>query len=109
MYEKAIKNQYGDGVSVTVEDDGFVWLSVSDHGEVCSDDLMPTTARKIAKALKRAANVAEGKPAKQPKSVQDVDGDRWYLCPNGFYSLTKDSDAARSTLDFIAEAYGPIR
>jgi hypothetical protein len=38
----------------------------------------------------------------------DVDGDRWYLCPNGYYSLTEGDVCANDRKSWVEDTYGPL-
>lgn len=110
-YEKTIRDHAGDGIDVAALPDGE---DQEPRVRTESDDLTmlytPSQARKLAKALKRAANVAEGKPAKTPKAKQatitDGDGDTWHLCPNGLYSMTEGNTDAHFTAAGLIGAYG---
>ena len=108
-YRKTISDTASD--TATVEVAGTVDLRVT-------DDLMcftPAQARKLARALKRAANVAEGKPAKAPKAetktgpaiYEDRDGDLWYRGPNGLYKCGVEFPEYNWTLAELEETYGP--
>jgi hypothetical protein len=113
VYEKTIPDHFGDPVVVTLDTDDTVALRVTDctRGGATSDaTLTPDTARRVARALKRAANVAEGKPAKakKPRTIVDGHGDRWSRNADGTYTMhgavipeLKDLSLAR-----IRERYG---
>jgi hypothetical protein len=73
QYDKTIKDTYGDDAVVEAGNGGNVYLHVGADGDM---SYTPAQARALAKALKRAANVAEGKPAKpaKAKKVQEIAG-----------------------------------
>ena len=95
QYAKNLQDTYGDEVIVEADDEGYegaVYLKVSDfcgaEDGVSTAELTPAAARSLAKALKQAANVAEGQPAKKSKPAEIVDGegDRWVLNDGGTYN-----------------------
>lgn len=108
QHGKTIKDTYGD--DVIVDTLGNVYLTVNDSASRSSANasLTPEQARKIARALKRAANVAEGKPAKAPKPsvIVDGDGDDWHLSANGCYALFGPTDDANRTRSYLRAEYG---
>lgn len=99
-YHKAVADTYERSVTVDAYPEidlagvrGRVYL---DGDKLHGYSLTAAQARRLARALKRAANVAEGKPAKPPKGpkfprvIVDSDGDSWYR--------TDDGDEDRYTL-----------
>lgn len=112
-YEKIIKDTEGDTARVVTQGaDRNVdfWTQQATGDQRVYLNLPPKAARALAKALREAANVAEGKPNKAPKpeTVDDGDGDTWYLHANGKYSLYRrtDQDDAVMSLRQIREHYG---
>lgn len=111
QYEKTVKDTYGDNVNVETESNSNVYLfvfdSAADSRSIAS--LTPDQAREVAKRLKRAANVAEGKPAKAnkgPAALYDRDGARWDRTAAGRYAfLGALPGLTRADLD---TAYGPL-
>lgn len=108
QYEKTVKDTYGD--DVVVDTCGNVYLTVNDSARdsVAKASLTPEQARKIARALKRAANVTEGKPAKPPKPsvLFDRDGAPWDLVDSGRYVYSGTLPGL--TRNDLAAAYGPL-
>lgn len=101
QYEKTIKDVFDDAADVSV---------TGERVQVLSADVdmlyTPKQARRLARALKRAANVAEGKPAKAKRRVIDGDGDTWKLGDNGLYSLPSEPHMPPRSLDAIRNTYG---
>lgn len=109
---ESINVEHGDRFTVEpkrVFGEVYVTLSESRSREVDAF-VKPQDARRLARALNRAANVAEGKPAKKPKPAEIIDGegDTWYLHTNGKYSLRQrpNPDDAVMTRRKIREEYG---
>ncbi|MGW5402652.1 hypothetical protein [Streptomyces sp. NPDC003952] len=102
-YTKTIRDTFEDTAEVSGAS-GSVDVELSTRLLI----MTPAQARALAKALKRAANVAEGKPAKasKPDSFVDGDGDTWHLSPNGFYSLDEPSTGAHRTMRDVRREYG---
>lgn len=109
QYEKHVKDALNDSARVWTCG-GYVGLQYPEG--LRNMAYTPEQARRLARALKRAANVAEGKPAKAkkapkvPTEFRDGDGDYWYLSPNGFYGIDAPSDTAHRSIDSIIDAYG---
>ena len=112
QYEKHVKDSLGDPARVWTGG-GHVGLQYP-QGER-NMAYTPKQARRLARALKRAANVAEGKPAKAPKPavIVDGEGDRWrhagrglYTCEGHELDCTNPDLHVRQTPDAIREAYG---
>lgn len=47
-------------------------------------------------------------PETNPGVFRDVDGDRWYRCPNGLYSLDSYQEEGSWTVQRLANSFGPI-
>lgn len=97
-FEKIIKDTEGDTARVVAHGtdnnvDFWTRQALGNIGVYLG--LTPKAARSLAKALNKAANVAEGKPARKPKpaTITDGDDDIWYLHSNGKYSLHQREDA----------------
>jgi hypothetical protein len=105
VYEKTIRDTFNDETHVSVENGDRVHLRVG-----APDDMLytPKQARQLARALKRAANVAEGKPAKakKPAVIVDHEDDTWHLTANGKYSLSLTNERAVCTRAMIRRDYG---
>jgi hypothetical protein len=111
-YDKTVKDIENDTARVAASDvDPVVELCTRQeigHGSVYLA-LTPKAARRLARHLKRAANVAEGKPAKAPKPQLIIDGvgDTWHLSDNGHYWCgTSPSRHAAWTRVEIRNRYG---
>lgn len=117
-YNKTVRDTYEDSAVVEVDDvtsdaDTRVYLTVREFAkdQVAALSLEPAQARRLARALKRAANVAEGKPAKTPKArVIDGDGDVWervgddlYCCPSETHLGDRSVAGIRSEFGIAGE------
>lgn len=114
-YSKTITDTYADTVLVEAgagdhEDDTIGSVYLTPDEDVSDFSFTPTQARSLAKALKQAANVAEGKPAKAkktPGTYVDCDGDVWHLCPDGKYWCGNGPEPYGSaSLDYVKQNYG---
>lgn len=109
-YDKTVKDIDNDTARVAASDvDPVVELWTRQeigHGSVYLA-LTPKAARRLARHLKRAANVAEGKPAKAPKrpDVIDGDGDVWHWRGTGYILHNCDRDEP-VPLEHIRREYG---
>lgn len=103
QYSKTIADDFSDDVAVTATDGGYVYTDTVFRDEECQMAYTPAQARRLARALKRAANVAEGKPAKAkkpalPSVIVDGDGDWWYRGDDNSYTVGNAlDDGWRST------------
>lgn len=81
-YSKTVRDVDGDPARVTTS--GGTWPEVVLRCRVGDGEgrdettlaLLPVDARRLARALRRAARVAEGKPARKPKARTPQVGDR---------------------------------
>lgn len=110
-YSKVLRDCVDDEITVTAlrdEDDDYARVRTDGEGTML---YTPKQARKVAKALVRAANVAEGKPAKPPKppaAVTDGEGDTWHRNPDGTYSCAGCLSEwyTNKSLDYVRDTYG---
>lgn len=103
QYDKTIKDTEGDTARVAADPTDLVvelWTRQEIGPGSVYLALAPDAARRLARALKQAANVAEGKPAKAPRKdappqgVISGSGIMFRRDPNGTYST---SGCIRST------------
>ena len=119
QYDKTIKDTEGDTARVAADPTDLVvelWTRQEIGPGSVYLALAPDAARRLARALKQAANVAEGKPAKEPKPPRvlvDGEGDKWdrvgrglYTCRDHEYDCTVPEHHVRQTPDAIRERYG---
>lgn len=119
QYDKTIKDTEGDTARVAADPTDLVvelWTRQEIGPGSVYLALAPDAARRLARALKQAANVAEGKPAKEPKPPRvlvDGEGDKWdrvgrglYTCRGHEYDCTRPGFHVRQTPDAIRERYG---
>ncbi|GAA0627438.1 hypothetical protein HPO96_37055 [Kribbella sandramycini] len=107
--DTTVHDNCGDSLSVRVE--GTVDVrNTTGYLITC---YTPKQARQLARALKRAANVAEGKPAKKPKPrvIVDGEGDTWYADDDGGYTLgnTEDNGFRSSYTPHVRQSRKAIR
>jgi hypothetical protein len=113
-YDETTKDTEGDTARVvarTIDPDSVeVWARQSLGNLGVYLNFTPDAARAFAKHLKRAANVAEGKPAKLRKRDADqlVDRDRdvWTRQADGHYT---SPGLENRTFDQIKDAFGPVK
>lgn len=108
-FEATIKDTEGDTARVVAhgtDNDVDFWTHQAMGNIGVYLNLTPEAARTLARALKNAANVAEGKSVK-PDTITDEDGDVWSLQGNGKYSLfDREGNDAVMTRRKISEYYG---
>lgn len=98
QFPKTITDTAGDSTQVRVAGDE-VHVSADTGRGPAPMYFTPKQARRLAKTLKRAANVADGKPAKpKPNTITDNDGDVWHLRTDGAYVFAGGDPMRRSEI-----------
>lgn len=109
-YSKTVKDNYGDPTTVEADKGNLVVEVITDTGSDRVEMVFsPAAARKLARHLRKAADVAEGKDS-EPETYVDIDGDYWYPAADGNYWCGLPGQPVGSwSLAEIKERFGAVK